>query len=164
MKLGIISDSHDSHTNVAKAVKIFNDENVDYVLHAGDIISPDVARAFAQLQKAKFIAVFGNCDRDKASLKDTISEFGGQVFEQHYRGKIENRRIYMTHSPDIAETIASSGEYDLVVHGHTHDPVIRKVDKTLVIDPGTSMRKVMTSSYIVILDLADMTTRLVSLK
>lgn len=164
MKVGIISDSHDSHANIAKAVNIFNDENVDYVLHAGDIMSPNAARGFAQLLTAKFIAVFGNCDREKAELKNTISQFGGEIHEQQYIGKIEGRQIYMTHRPDIVDTITKTGDYDMVIYGHTHDPVVKKVDKTLVINPGTSMRKMLSSSYVVILDLAGMTAKLVPLK
>ena len=38
MKIGIISDTHDHHSNVIKAIRIFNERRVKYVLHAGDII------------------------------------------------------------------------------------------------------------------------------
>ena len=53
MKIGIISDSHDHHENVLRAIEIFNDQGVEYVLHGGDIVSPFTAKAFAGLEKAK---------------------------------------------------------------------------------------------------------------
>ena len=37
MKIGIITDSHDHRANLRKAVEIFNNANVDKVLHAGDL-------------------------------------------------------------------------------------------------------------------------------
>ena len=55
MQIGIISDSHDHHSNVLRAIEIFNESNVEYVLHAGDIVSPFTAKAFADLRIAKFI-------------------------------------------------------------------------------------------------------------
>ena len=46
MKLGIISDSHENMPLIAKAVELFNHEEVDLVLHAGDFISPITAKEF----------------------------------------------------------------------------------------------------------------------
>jgi len=40
------------------------------------------------------------------------------------------------HEPILIETIANSQEYDLVLYGHTHRIDVRKVGKTLVINPG----------------------------
>jgi uncharacterized protein len=165
MRIGIISDSHDSHANVVKAVRVFNDEKVEYVFHAGDIASPKAAKTFAELQTAKFIAVYGNCDaKEEALLQNAIDAFGGEIQQPPYSGQFGNRRIYMTHKPDLIESIAATGEYDLVIYGHTHDTVIRRVGKTLVINPGVSMHKALSQSYVVILELDDMTCRLVPLR
>ncbi|MEM3615578.1 MAG: metallophosphoesterase family protein, partial [Candidatus Methanomethylicia archaeon] len=40
MKIGIISDTHDRLQMIDEAVKRLNEENVEYVLHAGDYIAP----------------------------------------------------------------------------------------------------------------------------
>ena len=58
MKIGIISDTHDNMPKIAAAARVFNEEKVDLVLHAGDIISPITANEFSAL-KAPFIGVFG---------------------------------------------------------------------------------------------------------
>ena len=78
MKIGIISDSHDAHQNVLKAVEVFSEKKTDYILHAGDVISPFAARAFAEVKGAKFIAIFGNNDGEKLLLKSTINDFGAR--------------------------------------------------------------------------------------
>jgi predicted phosphodiesterase len=40
MLIGIISDTHDDMSIIRKAVDLFNEREVGYVLHAGDLISP----------------------------------------------------------------------------------------------------------------------------
>jgi len=163
MRIGIVSDSHNSSKNVAKAVNIFNEEKVEYVLHAGDFGSASVAGEFAGLQTAKFIAVYGNCDSDKASLQRAIADFGGEIHESHYADQIGDRKVYMTHRPDTIDDIIATSDYDLVIFGHTHDPVIRKQLNTLVVNPGTSMHKVLSKSYVIIMELDNMTCKLVPL-
>ena len=64
--IGIISDTHDNVLNIRKAVKVFQEKNVDFVIHLGDIISPS-STAFFKGVKVKFIK--GNCDGDLAMIK-----------------------------------------------------------------------------------------------
>ena len=164
MKIGIISDSHDAHENILKAVDIFNKEHVDYVLHAGDIVSPFSAGAFANLEKAKFIYVFGNCDGEKLFLSKTIKGFGGEANEYAYKGEIDGRKIFMTHVPSTLDEVIGSGEYDLVIYGHTHKQDIRKIGNTLVVNPGESTDWLTGKSNVVILELKDMTYKVVPIE
>lgn len=163
MKIGIISDSHDSYDGVLKAVDVLRQREVGYVFHAGDIISPFTAKAFAGVSEAKFIAVFGNNDGEKLFLSSTVAEFGGEIYEDCYSGKIAGRRIFMTHKPNVAEAVAESGKYDIVIHGHTHKRHIRKVGKTLVIDPGESTNWLTGKGALVVLELADMRYEVIDL-
>ena len=156
MKIGIISDSHDNHVNVLKAVDIFNYEKVDYILHAGDIISPIAAKAFSKVKDSQFIAVFGNCDGEKLLLKSTIEAFGGQIHNQPYIGQIEGKKIFMTHTPGALDAVIDSDRYDLIVYGHTHKQDIRTVGTSLVINPGELTDWVTGESDLVILQLEDM--------
>ncbi len=156
MKIGIISDSHDHHKNVLKAIDIFNEQKVEYVFHAGDIVSPFTAKAFAEVNKAKFIAVFGNCDGEKVMLTNTIKGFGGEVFDDCYIGKVDGKRIFMTHRPSVIDEVAGSGKFDLVIHGHTHKPGMRMVGDALVINPGESTDWLTGQSHIVIVELDEM--------
>lgn len=163
MRIGIISDSHDHHANILKAIEVFNEHKVDYVLHAGDIVSPFAAKAFSEVKDAKFIAVFGNCDGEKFFLKSTIEDFGAEIYEHIYTGQIGGRRIFMTHIPNTLDEVAGSGKYDLVIYGHTHKQDIRKVGNTLIINPGETTDWITGKSAVVILKLDDMHTELVQL-
>ena len=156
MQIGIMADSHDHHGNVLQAIEIFNKHKVDYVLHAGDIVSPFTAKAFADLKIIKFIAVFGNNEGEKLFLKSTIESFRGEIHEYCYKGQIGGKEIYMTHTDHNVKEVAKSQMYDILIYGHTHKQDIRQVGKTLVINPGESTDWITNSAQVVILNLDDM--------
>jgi len=135
MKVGIITDTHDRQGVVVKAAEIFGEEKVDYILHAGDIVSPETAERLAAAG-AKFIAVFGNCDRDKDLLVKCVTDLGGEIAGRVFRGRIGDRRIFMTHKPGALGEVSRSDNFDLVVYGHTHKQLVRRVGETLVVNPG----------------------------
>jgi putative phosphoesterase len=163
MKIGIISDTHDHHQNVLKAIGIFNDEQVKYVLHAGDMVSPFTAKAFANVPGARFIAVFGNCDGEKLRLKEAITEFGGEINNHIYTGRLDNKEIFMTHRPDMIDELSAGGKYDLLIFGHTHKQDIRKVGRSLIINPGETTDWITGQPSIVVLELDDMSYTSISL-
>jgi len=156
MKAAIISDSHDHHRNVLKAIEVFNHHKVDYILHAGDIVSPFTAQSFANAPSAKFIAVYGNNDGEKLILKSVINDFGGQIHENCYKGKLNGKNIYMTHAPYCLDEVLKSRMYDLVIYGHTHKPDIRHLGNTLIVNPGESTDWFGDQSQVVILNLNNM--------
>ncbi len=138
MKVGIISDTHDRQRAVAKATEIFGEHKVDYILHGGDIVSADTAKVLAEVEGAKFIGVFGNCDREKPFLRSLVRSLGGEIHSRVFRGEIGGRQIFMTHKPSTMGEVARSNNFDLVVYGHTHMRFMQRVGKTLVVNPGTS--------------------------
>lgn len=156
MRIGIISDTHDHRHNVMKAIEIFAGQRVECVLHAGDIVAPFTAKAFSELHGVKFIAVYGNNDGEKLFLRQTIEGFGSEIHEYCYKGELAGRKVYMTHTHHNIEEMAASQVYDLLVYGHTHRQDIRKVGKTLIINPGEATDWITGSGHVVILDLADM--------
>lgn len=163
MKIGIISDTHDHHANVLGAIEVFKQRKVDYIFHAGDMVSPFTARAFAQVGGAKFIAVFGNCDGEKLFLASAINDFGGEIHQNVYTGDIDGRRIFMTHIPSTLDEVADSGKFDLVIYGHTHRQDVHKAGKTLVINPGETTDWITGKSAVVVLELDDMSYEIISL-
>jgi len=156
MRIGIISDTHDHRRNVMQAIEIFRRRGVQYVLHAGDIVAPFTAKAFSELQDAKFIAVFGNNDGEKLRLKSTVEGFGGEIHEYCYKGELDDRRICMMHTDHLAEEVVRSQMYDLVIYGHTHQQDIRRTGRTLVINPGETTDWITGSARVAIVDLKDM--------
>lgn len=164
MLIGIISDSHDHHQNIIRAVEVFSERGVDYIFHAGDIISPFAAKKFSEVKGAKFIAVFGNNDGEKLILAGTIKGFSGEIYDGPHTTEIAGRKIFITHKPYMLDEIIGSGRYDLVIYGHTHKQDIRKVGKTLVINPGESTDWLTENPGIVVLELHNMNVEEFSLK
>jgi len=44
--------------------------------------------------------------------------------------------VYHGTSPVLLKALAESGLYDIVIYGHTHQAVIEKRGRTLVVNPG----------------------------
>lgn len=154
MLVGIISDTHDNHRIVRKAIELFNAQELGCALHAGDIVSPSTVSLFSEFN-GRLIAVYGNCDRDRFALRMAAENVGGEIHDHTYEGKVDGRAIQMTHIPYSTDYAAGSKRYDLVIYGHTHRQDIRRTRDTLVVNPGAGQA--------VIVDLAEMTTTAMAL-
>jgi hypothetical protein len=132
MIIGIISDTHDNLDNLEKVLEIFNDRKVEHIIHAGDFTSPFTARVLKQF-KGDFTGIFGNNDGDRIFLRKMFQD---RIYPQPYVFKLNNRKIVVMHEPDVVDALADSGHFDLVIYGHLHEPVMRRVGKTLVVNPG----------------------------
>lgn len=151
MKLGIISDTHDDIDNVRIAIDTFNQENVQYVIHAGDYAFPGIVMEFKRLN-AKLIGVLGNNDGERTQLLKAFLEVGGELKGELGEISIDDLKIGIYHgtSTEIRQQLAESGRYNILVCGHTHrvEPAgvtggsCPKDDSTLVLNPGTAHRKV----------------------
>ena len=134
MKIGVMSDSHDRMTMIRSAVVIFKNRGVEYIIHAGDFISP-ITFDYMKDIDVPFIGVFGNNDGEKSFLKKRYHNIG-ELHERLFVGKIAGLKFIVIHENDLVDSIAKSGDYDVVVYGHTHKVDVRKVEKTLVVNPG----------------------------
>jgi putative phosphoesterase len=159
MLAGIISDTHDNMEQIRKAVDMFNERGVGHVIHAGDFTSPFTFRILKGIM-AGFTGIFGNNDGDKLLLQK-MSE--GRVFNQPHIFELEGRRIVLIHEHQIADALADSGHYDIVIYGHTHKADIRKMKGTLVINPGEAGSWLYGKSTAAILDLSAMTAEIINL-
>jgi len=132
--IGIISDTHDNVINIKKAVDIFKKNNVEFVIHAGDIIAPATVKFFEGV-KMKFI--FGNCDGDRAKIEEKVKEFGWEHHGRIMELKIKNKTIGVVHGDDLLiwDKMVNKG-YDYLIHGHTHVPEDKKINKTRILCPG----------------------------
>ena len=137
MKIGLISDTHDNFRNIESAVKMFTDKNISYVIHAGDITTPEAVEAFAGL---KLIGVLGNNDMDREGLSNAFEKIGGQLRGEVAEIEEDNLLIAVYHGTDFKkrEALIQSGKYDVVIYGHTHKIDSKAVGKTIIINPGTA--------------------------
>lgn len=134
MVIGIISDTHDNVLNIKKAVEVFKKHNVEFVIHAGDIIAPVSIKYFEGLNM-KF--VFGNCDGDRHKIEEKVRDINGQHYGRIMELKIKGKTIGVFHGDDIIinDKMLNKG-YDYFIHGHTHIPEDKKVNNTRVLCPG----------------------------
>jgi uncharacterized protein len=137
VKIGLISDTHDNFRNIESAVKMFTDKNISYVIHAGDITTPEAVEAFAGL---KLIGVLGNNDMDREGLSNAFEKIGGQLRGEVAEIEEDNLLIAVYHGTDFKkrEALIQSGKYDVVIYGHTHKIDNKAVGKTIIINPGTA--------------------------
>ena len=137
LKIGLISDTHDNFKNIESAVKIFNDKGIGYVIHAGDITTPEAVEAF---EGVKLIGVLGNNDIDKQGLDNAFEKIGGKLKGELCEIEEDDLLIASYHGTNFKkrDALIQSGKYDVVVYGHTHKVENRVVGKSIVINPGTA--------------------------
>jgi hypothetical protein len=159
MIAGIISDSHDHLDNLRKALELFKQRNVEYIIHAGDFTSPFTRRVLKDFQGG-FVGIFGNNDGDRVLLKTIYND---SLFVQPYILTLCNRTIVVMHEPDVVDALAASGHFDLVVYGHTHEPVVRNVGSTLIVNPGEVCGWLYGKPSAAVVDLDDMKVEIILL-
>jgi len=164
MKIGVLSDSHDRLEAISLAVAKFNGEGVRQVFHAGDIISPFTALSFKPL-KAQLHLVWGNNDGDKFLLREKFVGIRASIHGNLMKTELEGRRIVMNHGTyeAIVGNLIDTGEYDLVITGHTHKPDIKRKGKTLVVNPGAASGYLAQEKTVATVDLKTMKAELLTL-
>ncbi|MDA7950144.1 MAG: YfcE family phosphodiesterase [Pirellulaceae bacterium] len=161
MRIGVLSDTHDNVDATKKAVNAFAEIGVSLVIHCGDITTPEIVSLFTEWPTH---FVFGNMDTNQAALKEAIEEEGHQC--HGYFGEIEIAGVSVaflhSHDQKWFNQVKSSGEYNLVFYGHTHQAEEHKEGETIVINPGALYRADYFSC--VIYDLAQMKATLLEIE
>ena len=159
MLIGIISDTHDNLIQTGKAINLFNNRKVEYVIHAGDYTSPFTLNLFKNLN-CKYVGIFGNNDGDKLLL---LERSEGNIHNQPHIFTLHNKKIIVMHEHHIVEALADSGHFDLVIYGHTHKPDIRKVKHALIVNPGEACTWFYGTSTVALTDLNTMEAEIIEL-
>lgn len=138
MLIAIASDIHDNKRNLRRAMAQAQAEGCSRLLFLGDVESPATFALLRSLWPHELDAVPGNNDYPRESFR----EFAAQHPQTHYHEGsadllIDGRHIYMTHEPyNGVRFAAESGDYDLVLYGHTHRPHLERAGNTIVANPG----------------------------
>ncbi len=163
-----MSDTHDRLENIKKAVDIFNKENIDFLVHCGDYVAPFVVRAFEgldeKIKNGNFYGVFGNNDGELLGLMKIL----GKICDiKGYEAILElgGKKIYVSHGPNpsVIKSIASSGQFDIIATGHTHQSKIEQIGNCLVINPGELCGYLSDESTFMIVDLNTMNVQLLEI-
>lgn len=145
MKLFFISDIHGSAYYLSKALDIYEKENADYIVILGDALyhgarnplpkeyNPKKVAELLNTYKNNIIAVRGNCDSEVDQMVlnyPLMSEYSTIL----YNGK----RLFLTHGHIYNKNnLPNINSGDILISGHTHIPVIEKLNNILFINPGS---------------------------
>jgi len=141
MKIGILSDTHGNIPATAAAVGRFRAAGVGAVFHCGDIGSFDVLSELS-VMGVPVHAVLGNVDVYSADLKFFPTNIGVQLHGRFGEIELAETRIALLHSDDSRRfnQCVRSGQYDLVLSGHSHEVHDFRHGGTRCINPGTAGR------------------------
>lgn len=156
MKIGLISDTHDHVPMIERAVRLFNKEAVDLVLHAGDYVSPFSLKPFLSLE-CDMRGVWGNNDGDKMAL-NAIAQ--GRIVPSPLIETIAGQKILLAHELETLDALVASRAFRMIVYGHTHQAVVRKEGGTLVVNPGECGGWVSGNHTVALVDLENETAEI----
>jgi hypothetical protein len=151
MKIGVISDTHGDYKSWEKAWDFLKDS--DIILHAGDVLYHGPRNPIPEGYDPKKLAeainacpvplliAEGNCDAyvDQMMLEVPIQTPYVFAF-------IEGKRFMINHGHSISDEdihkLIKKYKLDYFITGHTHIPLIKKIENCVVINPGsTSLSK-----------------------
>jgi len=162
MLIGIMSDTHDNLPRIREAVKFFNSERVELVIHCGDFVAPFILKELKELD-APLAGVFGNNDGEKKLLRERFQEMGWEI-EAFLSLEREGKRIAIYHGtyPSLLDALINSN-YDIVATGHTHKAYVKHVNSTIVVNPGEVCGYLTGNSTVALLNLKTMNVEIISL-
>ncbi len=130
VRIGVLSDTHDRLPAIEAALQEFAAVGVRTLLHPGDIVAPFAARLLADFDGTLHVT-YGNNDGERHGLKQVLP----QIKDGPLLIEIENRRVLLHHALEWcqAEEIDSA---EIIVTGHTHQPLIERRAGRLFVNPG----------------------------
>jgi uncharacterized protein len=122
LAIGLISDTH----GLLRPEAIAALTGCDFIIHAGDIGSPEVLERLARI--APVTAVRGNVDRGNwadALPRNDVLDAGGS-------------HLYVIHDVGELDLDPAGAGFPVVVSGHSHQPAVREKDGVLYVNPGSA--------------------------
>lgn len=143
MKVCLLSDSHDHIPLMDAAVAQARTLGAEAVLHCGDVVAPSTLRCLEKHGLPAHV-IHGNNTGDMFTLGRLAAD-PSSVIQYHGMDAgldLDGRRIFMVHYPHYAHAMATTGDWDIVCCGHSHNPKQQwltniKGGRTLLLNPGT---------------------------
>jgi len=165
MIVGLISDTHDNLPMVEKALKLFQRESVECVVHAGDWVAPFTARKF-DVYAGKLYGSYGNNDGEVLGLSRIFKEMNAVVRGEFTEVELDGDRMAVIHGtyPSVVDAVVASARFPTVVSGHSHMPVIERKPDVLLVNPGEACGYLYGRATVAVLDTADRQTKIHELR
>jgi hypothetical protein len=140
MKILDVSDTHGNHLTPAK---ILEETGADMLIHLGDEIND--ALIMESIAAIPVIKVPGNCDHRSTEPRELLQTIADRKFLITH-GDLYKVKNGLNRLVEKAKELKAS----VVLFGHTHNPLIQKLDGVLLINPGTLMNGSDSKSYAVL--------------
>ncbi|MDP8259252.1 MAG: metallophosphoesterase [Candidatus Aadella gelida] len=139
MKIGVISDTHIPINTFDLPAKVYDRfKDCDLIVHAGDIVEESVIEKLNLMAETKVVQ--GNMDsseiKNRYSKKLTFKAAGKKIGVIHGSG----------HPLKVLDNVATefSPKPDIIIFGHSHEPVNKVIDGVLFFNPGSATDRVCT--------------------
>jgi uncharacterized protein len=138
MRIAILSDTHSRYATIEAALELVGQRKVDLLLHCGDIEDAEAVWLFPP--NTHF--VFGNCDHERASIRQAVHGIGATLYEPFGSLQVGDVNIAWLHGDDheLMHDVEHNGDFDYLFYGHTHVAAERRSGRTRVINPGALHR------------------------
>jgi hypothetical protein len=131
MKFIAFSDTHDNMGAVRDLLGEISKNEVDFYVHAGDVVAPFCLKQFETLDRRLYIS-FGNNDGERNMLLEIAVKSGWIIGDLVQVGDLA---VYHGTNGGILKKLVK--KFKVVVTGHTHRAGIEKrKNGALVINPG----------------------------
>ena len=160
MRIGVVSDTHNNLKNVRRIVELFNESQVDRVIHTGDITQAKTIEVFSHLN-APLYGVYGNNDQERQALEAAVDRYGFDFCDPPFTVRWHDRDIIVVHDPlEFDGTLDDA--HELALHGHTHRYRLETWGRrTTIFNPGECAGHMPGYNTIGIVDLTNLETSLV---
>jgi putative phosphoesterase len=146
MKVGIISDTHDHLVGLKKAIEVFKKQQIDFLIHCGDWVSPYTLKFFDQEMEGLEVPIkslIGNNVGDQKGRERRSAIMKHQIdwtYKEPLELDLDGKKTAVCHGHDLGllNSLIESQKYDLIITGHTHEARNEIIGKTLVINPGST--------------------------
>ncbi len=158
MRIGVVSDTHNRMSSVARIVELFRASGVERIVHTGDITQAKVLDAFSSLA-LPLHGVYGNNDLERESLDAAARLHGFVLLDPPLELCWAGRRLLIVHDPRDLER-ARRADHELLLHGHTHRRRIDRDAGALIFNPGECAGHMIGHNAVGIVDLATLSAEL----
>lgn len=139
MKVAILSDVHENYHNLVLFCERVQEMKIDQIVFLGDFCNKGMAKILASTKIPTF-AIWGNNDAQKmeiSHLTEIYLNFKTSLSDNTFDFlELDGRKIFLTHFPNLVESMAKSGDFDAVFYGHTHIFKTEKIGNCLILNPG----------------------------
>ncbi|HSH55293.1 MAG TPA: YfcE family phosphodiesterase [Candidatus Limnocylindrales bacterium] len=145
MKLGVLSDTHDKLENAAAALDYLAAQNVELLAHCGDWKSLSTLHSIAERAhtlRLPLLGVLGNNDLDTTGFLALVQSLPGDMQLQSgvlsYVCQGTRIAVYHGHHKPTLNRLRQSQDWNILLLGHTHKPLITQEPGRLIVNPGST--------------------------